>query len=128
MNKFIRVTAAAVTVIGLELAGLSSTSTALADPDQEPVPDQLCPFRNVIDRMGGNDQCDPGWNDANQNVGGGAPNECAPGGGWVGNNELCPPPTLNVNVNHDGNGNHQITINGQQVDPKNITVDGKPMG
>lgn len=128
MNKFIRVTAAAVTVIGLELAGLSSISTALADPDQEPVPDQLCPFRNVIDRMGGNDQCDPGWNDANQNVGGGAPNECAPGGGWVGNNELCPPPTLNVNVNHDGNGNHQITINGQQVDPKNITVDGKPMG
>lgn len=128
MNKLVRVTAAAGTVIFMQLAGLSMAGAALADPDQEPVPDQLCPFRNVIDRMGGDDQCDPDGNDVNNAGGGGAPNECAPGGGWAGNNQLCPPPTLNVNINHDGNGNHQVTINGQQVDPKNITVDGKPMG
>jgi len=125
MNKLVHAAAVAVTVIGMEFAGLSIAGSALADPDQDPVPDQLCPFRNVIDRMGGNDQCDPGWNDDN-NVGAGAPNPCAPGGGWAGNNELCPPPTLNVNINHDGNGNHQVTVNGQPVDPKNITVDGKP--
>lgn len=128
MNKLVRVTAAAGTVIFMQLAGLSMAGAAQADPDQEPVPDQLCPFRNVIDRMGGDDQCDPDGNDVNNAGGAGAPNECAPGGGWAGNNQLCPPPTLNVNINHDGNGNHQVTINGQQVDPKNITVDGKPMG
>lgn len=127
MNKFIHLAAMTAIVIGMELAGLSGAAQAMADPeDEDIIADQLCPFRNVIDRMGGDDQCDPDWN--NDNIGSGAPNECAPGGGWVGNNELCPPPTVNVNVNHDINGNHQITINGQQVDPKNITVDGKPAG
>jgi hypothetical protein len=34
---------------------------------------------------------------------------------------------MHVAVNHDGNGN-QVTVNGQPVDPKNITVDGKRAG
>ena len=54
MNKYIQLAAVTATVIGMELAGMSGATQALADPeDEDIIADQLCPFRNVIDRLGG---------------------------------------------------------------------------
>ncbi len=113
MNKFIHLAAAMTAVIGMELAGLSSATPALADPEGEDIiADQLCPFRNVIDSLGGDDQCDPDWNNNGNNGGGLFYNNGMPCDSVAFKNPACDP-TVNVNVNHEGEVTHNVNVNGE---------------
>jgi hypothetical protein len=113
MNKFIHAAAVTATVIGMELAGLSGAAQALADPeDEDIIADQLCPFRNVIDRLGGDDQCDPGYNNDGNNGGGLFYNNGMPCDSVAFPNPACNP-TVNVNVNHEGEVTHNVNVNGE---------------
>ncbi|GAA2399015.1 hypothetical protein [Mycolicibacterium llatzerense] len=112
MNKFVHVAAVTATVIGMELAGLSGATQAMADPeDEDIIADQLCPFRNVIDSLGGDDQCDPGFN--NDNGGGLFYNNGMPCDSVAFKNPACDP-TVNVNVNHEGEVTHNVNVNGDR--------------
>lgn len=103
----------AATVIGMEFAGLGGATQALADPeDEDIIADQLCPFRNVIDRLGGDDQCDPDWNNNDNNGGGLFYNNGMPCDSVAFPNPACNP-TVNVNVNHEGEVTHNVNVNGE---------------
>ncbi|OKH78774.1 hypothetical protein EB75_27215 [Mycobacterium sp. ST-F2] len=105
--------AVAATVIGMEFAGLGGATQALADPeDEDIIADQLCPFRNVIDRLGGDDQCDPDWNNNDNNGGGLFYNNGMPCDSVAFPNPACNP-TVNVNVNHEGEVTHNVNVNGE---------------
>lgn len=113
MNKYIQLAAVTATVIGMELAGMSGATQALADPeDEDIIADQLCPFRNVIDRLGGDDQCDPRYNNGDNNGGGLFYNNGMPCDSVAFQNPACNP-TVNVNVNHEGEVTHNVNVNGE---------------
>lgn len=113
MNKLLPAAAVTAAVIGMELAGTGGAATALADPeDDDIIADQLCPFRNVIDRLGGDDQCDPGWNNDTNNGGGGLfYNNGMPCDSVAFQNPACNP-TVNVNVNREGEVTHNVNVDG----------------
>jgi hypothetical protein len=108
MRGLLHSVAVAVAVSGLGLAGLGVAGHAQARPG--PVPERLCPFRSVLDDVGANDDCDPFDDNAQDNNTPGPPNLCGLGGAWAGNDQLCPPPTVDINVNHGGEVTHNDNI------------------
>jgi len=109
MRDLLHSVAVAAGVLSLGLAGLGVAGHAQAQPG--PLPQTLCPFRAVLDDIGANDDCDPNADNAqDNNAAPGPPNLCGPGGAWTGNDQLCPPPTINVDVNHSGEVTHNDNI------------------